>query len=645
MHASGLKKITGIVGFLAALLMVTYWPGLHGDFFFDDGPSILWASGVEMNEFSWVALQQAWFSGGAGPTGRPVAQISFALNHYLSGFDPFAFKVTNLAIHAVCGLLVFGLVRHLFRDIYPREPQQWRRLVSIGVAALWLMHPLQLLPVLHVVQRMTSLSALFLLAALWTHMAARELGGRKGVSGLVVAWFILWPLSCLSKETGLLFPLFVLAWELLVRRRVAGRLDGLAWALCGVLGVVALGLGLYLMSDRAQWIWAGYEMRDFSMKERLLTQGRVLWFYLQLMVLPKLSDFGLYHDDIEISTNWLTPWTTLPSMVGLMAGVWLAWRLRARVPLASLGLAWFFIGHAMESTLLPLEIAHEHRNYLPLLGAMLPVGAALMAARKLGPRQMRVCALLGVIGILGLVAITALRAYQFGEEVRRTQMAAQQHPRSAQAQYEAGSTLVQLPSLALGGDSLHALARWHLLEANKLNPSGKTGWLGLIYLDCKIGRIPEEEYVRELADRLNQTVLGPADRNVLYQVKQLATEGALCLKRESVENLFAAALENPTASPGVRSVLWSWLADYLWLSGRDLVAARKALSQSLRLDTLNPSNRLKWAQLQYISGEYALARQSLLAVREMRLTVAEHKLVEELLGTITIRLAQPPATP
>ena len=99
--------------FAGALALAIYWPGLHGSFFFDDGPSILLAEGVRLKTLSVESLMQALFSGHSGPSGRPVAQLSFALNHYFSSFSPFAFKATNLAIHGACAFLAFFLALRL----------------------------------------------------------------------------------------------------------------------------------------------------------------------------------------------------------------------------------------------------------------------------------------------------------------------------------------------------------------------------------------------------------------------------------------------------------------------------------------------------------------------------------------------------
>jgi protein O-mannosyl-transferase len=617
---------------LGAILLAIYWPGLHGAFFFDDGPSVLQAEGVRLVALSIESLHQAWASGGAGPSGRPVAQISFALNHYFSDFDPLAYKATNLVVHFLCGLLVFGLSLRLLVAAKPDTKPQHLRIAAALVAMLWLLHPVQLLPVLHVVQRMTSLSALFLLAALLLHLHGRERGGRAGTAMLALAWVVLWPLSFLSKETGALFPLFALAWELTIRRRSRGGLDRFGYVL-GALASALFVAGLaYLVSPRAQWLWSGYDFRAFSLIERLLTEARVLWFYIGLIVAPRLEALGVYHDDIAISTGLVSPWSTLPSLLGLIGLAWLAWQMRARASLIAFGIAWFLIGHAMESTVLPLEIAHEHRNYIPTFGVLIMAGWALLYALESTGERKTIGVALAATALAYFPFVTALRAHQFGEEVRRTQIEAQHHRTSARTQHEAGRTLAALSESAVPNSATYYFARRHYEMAGELDPDFKFGLLGMIHLNCKAGIPAAPTDVNELGRRLRQARFAPGDRNVLYSLKEMSIDGSLCLHRPEVDGLFTAAFANVGVGPGARAMLHSWHADYLWLHEHDLQAARAALGQSLALDPSNPSNRLKWAQLRLVSGERRQAVELLLALRGENLSASERKTLDELLA-------------
>jgi hypothetical protein len=615
-----------------ALLIAIYWPGLHGGFFFDDGPSILQEEGVRLEGLSAESLRQALQSGHAGPSGRPVAQLSFALNHYSSGFAPFVFKTTNLAIHLVSGVLVLFVVLHLLAATMPPAKQHNVLVVAGVVAALWLLHPIQLLPVLHIVQRMTSLSALFLLAALLLHIRGREHGGRAGAVQLVLAWGLFWPLSYFSKETGAMFPLFALAWELIVRRSVTGGLDRFARGFATLAGVGSLAVAIYMLSSAGQWLWAGYDIRSFSLGERLLTEGRVLWFYLGLILLPRLEALGLYHDDIAISIGAYSPWTTLPALAGLAGLVWLAWRVRTRAPLASFGIAWFLIGHALESTVLPLEIAHEHRNYLPLLGILLVAAWGLLRALENTGVRKTIGVALAVTALAYFPFVTALRAHQFGDDVRRTQIEAQHHRSSSHAQYEAGIVLAGLPEAALPDSPIHAFARRHYELAGELDRDSKFAWLGLIHLNCKAGLPVERAWIDELSYRLRESPFAPADRNLLYSLKEMSIDGTICLARPDMNKLFTAAFSNPTVSPFVLAMLYSWYADYLMLQEHDLPAAKGALAKSLQLVPANPSNRLKWAQLILLEGRRDEAARLLKALQAAPLSGSEK-------GTLTRLLA------
>jgi hypothetical protein len=617
--------------FAGAVLLAIYWPGLHGGFFFDDGPSILLAQGVRLENLSLDSIHQALVSGGAGPSGRPVAQLSFALNYYFSGFDPFIFKATNLAIHIACGFIVFALALRLLTAAAPAAKHRDALIASGAVAALWMLQPIQLLPVLHVVQRMTSLSAFFLLAALLLHICGRERGDRTGTAWIMLAWGVLWPLSFLSKETSALFPLFALAWEVILRRTSMGGLDRFARGFLALVCLLLASAAVYVLLGGAGWLWAGYDFRPFSLSERLMTEGRILWFYLGLMVAPRIDAFGLYHDDIAVSTGLLAPWTTLPALLGLAGLVWLAWRMRRNAPLAALGFAWFLLGHALESTVLPLELAHEHRNYLPLLGVLLAAGWALARALEDGRYRPVGIALAGTALVYSSF-VTGLRANQFGEDLRRTQVEAQHHPASAQTRHEAGIALSNLPDAAAPESRIYTLARAHYEAASDVNLDFKMSLLGLIQLDCKAKKALNRAAFDELSRRLHQTRFAPGDRSVLYSLKLMAIDGTACMSRPEVDSLFSSAIANPGVSPLVQAFLYSWHADYLWLHERDLPAARSALGQSLKLNPGNPSNRLKWAQLVLISGERQQALRLLRELQGENLSADERQTLNELLA-------------
>ena len=291
-----------------------------------------------------------------------------------------------------------------------------------------------------------------------------------------MAWGVCWPLSILSKETGILFPAYVAAYELIIRRSERGRLDKLGRVILVLSLLVAVGIFPYLASPFGQWILSGYEIRSFSLVERLLTESRVIWEYLGWIAFPSLGSFALFHDDIVVSTSLTDPWSTLPALIGLLGLVfWVAFNSR-RFPLAAFGIVWFLIGHSLESTFIPLELVHEHRNYLPLLGILLlPVVWLDSLAAK--PGVTRTLALTLVAGSSSPIRASSPRCGLTCMQMNRsrTQIEAQFHPDSARTNYEAGRSLAALFDEDRGNMIAIVLSKKHFEMATALDRTTK--WL------------------------------------------------------------------------------------------------------------------------------------------------------------------------
>ena len=197
-----------------------YFTGLHGDYVFDDIVNIIDNKKIAISALDYENLKSAWYSGDAGPLGRPISMLSFALNYYFTGFEPFYFKLTNLFIHLINGLLVFIISLKLFQWLshqYQRISLQSAVYLACLVSLIWLIHPLNLTSVLYVVQRMTSLSTLFGLFALaiycfWRTRAITGLNTIFALCGVALSLLA----SILSKESGILFIPLIYWVELII---------------------------------------------------------------------------------------------------------------------------------------------------------------------------------------------------------------------------------------------------------------------------------------------------------------------------------------------------------------------------------------------------------------------------------------------
>lgn len=610
----------------AVLTVSVYWTGMHGAFFFDDEPNILSVEKIRIQDLSFESLHQAFSSGIASRLGRPVSQLSFALNYYFSGFNPFVFKLTNLVIHCLNGLWIYLIVIRLLNATRQKDSAENTKLLAALTAMAWLLHPIQLTSVLYVVQRMTSLSAFFLLAALFLHIYVREQKqhGHKTLFFLI-SWLVLWPLSILSKESGLLFFGYILAYELIIRRSFHQSFDLFAKILLGVSSAIAVCFIIYLLTPSgSQWLLSSYGTRTFTLPERLLTEARVIWNYIGLIALPRLGAFGLHHDDIIISTGLLKPWTTLPALMGIAGLILLAWRERNRQPLCAFGITWFLVAHSIESTAVGLEIAHEHRNYLGLLGILLLPIVVLRKLDKHSPLRKAWIIFLLILFVYS-VLVTALRSHQFGNEIRRTQTESQYHPLSSRSNYEAAVELVANISAGNPSSKLAGMAQKHYKLAIKLNPINKLGYLGLIHLHCLTDQKIEPEWIDQLAFRLKETQFAIGDSTLLYSLKEMMIARTLCLESADVHRLFNSSLANTTVYANVRALIYSWFADYLILYEKDIPAAKQALSKALGILPANTSNQLKWAQLLFLDGRKEDALVKLKSLNQAELSATEKK--------------------
>ncbi len=218
-----------VLALLALLLLAwaVYWPGRHGSFLFDDYSNLGTLGDYGPIHSFWKAVAFIT-SGFAGPTGRPVALASFLLDARDWPAAPLPFKLTNVAVHLLCGAVLAGLLRALSR-VSGAAP---RRAAWVGVlgAGLWLLDPFWVSTTLYVVQRMAMLAALFGLAALWGYVRGRELLAqgrvRTGYLGISVSLGLGTLLATLSKENGALVPLLAWVLEAWVLRRRLGAPEG-----------------------------------------------------------------------------------------------------------------------------------------------------------------------------------------------------------------------------------------------------------------------------------------------------------------------------------------------------------------------------------------------------------------------------------
>ena len=422
---------------LLALAWVAYQPGFTGVFLLDDYQNLKTLERIREPVTS-QSMARIVFTNPSGDWGRSIAMLSFAAQYSSWPEDAAAFKRVNLLIHLFNGLLLYALAWRLAG--MQGTPLTLRWGIALFSCGIWLLHPMHVSTVLYVVQRMTELSATFMLCGLLFYLYGRHISvHRPGLGYLAMTCGLLTGgvLAIFSKENGVLLPLYVLALEATLLRDIAQPPHFGKWK-AAVLWLPLVIAGGYLAFRYSSWILPGYAQRDFSPFERLLTEARVLMDYLGLLLLPRAGAFGLFHDDFAISHSLLDPVETLGAVM-LVAGLLLTALLwRKRYPVYSLAMLWFFSGHLLESTVIPLELYFEHRNYFPSMGLFIAGGLWLGRMAAKGTRQaLRKWFDITAVGWLALLALlTWNESRLWGNPTLQARVWARQHPNSERAQLQ-----------------------------------------------------------------------------------------------------------------------------------------------------------------------------------------------------------------
>lgn len=547
------RKTIAYCCLLIVISGIVYLPGLSGSFYFDDEWNILSNNALQLKELSLDSLQHAAASGQAGPLGRPLAMLSFAVNYYLSGFNPFFYKLTNLVIHLLTGLgiylLTLGINQRLIIDA--RKQKQ----LAFFVTALWLLHPLNLTPVLYVVQRMTGLSALFCFWGLASYVYGRHallIGEGRGYFFIIAAFGIFLPLALLSKENAALFPLYCFLIELMFFQFKSPNTKdrrALVFLYVAILWVPAVFLILYVAVKPAL-IFNAYVIRDFSLTERLLTEARIVVFYLKQIILPINNELGLFHDDIPISISVFKPISTLYALIVIAFLLISSISLVKKMPVYSFGILFFFSAHLMESTVLGLELVHEHRNYVAMYSIEFMLAYCLMSVSDHAPYR-KIAYGLVLLVLFYFAFSTFLRASIWGNPTLHAFEELKNHENSPRVNYQVGrlfSIFAHEQDDTKRREEAIEKARYYFEKSAELNESYTDGLFGLLMIEGIEGKTMEEKQYQSLLARLAKGPFNNNNYNYLSALFRCMKQGVCRMDPQRVEMLVEACKKNQSFS-------------------------------------------------------------------------------------------------
>ena len=649
MHSEHSSRIYfGIFSLVLLLTAGLYWQGLNGVFIFDDQENLGYLTKIDKTDYL-SSIAQYTSDALASSLGRPIALLSFALQHESYPIDIQSFKAVNIMLHLLNGCLVFILIALLARLL--KISTQQGLLLALCTASIWLLNPFQVSTVLYVVQRMTQLSAFFSLLGLIVYLLGREciaynkpIRGFLLVSGGIGVGIVL---SVLSKENGILLALLVLVLEWTVLSQYTKPrywhwwLGFFAYLPLGLLLFYLLGVfrtlshtepntlfvyaGMFLLTsliiESIIWAWvsqprwkigfrilfyspsvlmiiyfnidtsvilASYEIRDFNVIERVLTQMRILVEYIAKILLIYPIDYGLFHDDFVVSRSLLNPVSTALSLVLVLSLIGFAVWKRAIYPFIAFGILWFFAGHVLESSFVGLVLYFEHRNYLPSLGIIFALVYVIwLISQVIGQRYRSLFAGMVVFWMLAGIGLTWSQIQLWADPIQQAGTWAAQKPLSRYAQSQAASIAIQLDQPKIAEQYYH-----HLLRAF---PEDSDPYMLLLLLAC---HYPQQIIMPDIEQEIlpalqNQTV----NTGTLSSMLNLLEEWDTCpsLNIEKIEALFQTLViqtEKPylTIVYNLYAIFKSQIGEYF--------AAVENISKAIDLGERSPRvylQRIEWA--------------------------------------------------
>ena len=630
-------------GTLALVLLATifaYLPSLSGDFYHDDLQNLVLNKSVQIEELDIETLQNAAFSSYSGILRRPVSMTSFALNYYFFGSQPYSFKTVNLLLHLCTGILVY-LFAYYMKVATTRITENKKNeihWIPLCVAALWLLHPLHVSTTAYIVQRMTILAALFSLLSIVFYIAGRirlQKNEKKGTLLILFSVICIVP-AVLSKENGILIIPLIAFIEIYIFKFQAlnKNLSNIIKSsfYIGCVGSIFL---LFIFFDPIRsHIEAGYFYREFSFQERLLTQPRILLNYLQWIIAPNISTLGLYHDDIANSTSLVRPLTTLLSIFAIVVLFVLGFLSRKTYPLILFGLCWYFISHALESSVIALEMVYEHRNYLPSIGILLVI-AELVRILTHKINNPRFTLSLAIVACGLLASTTYLRASQWTNVVDFSYYEALHHPNSPRSVYALGRIY---GNLTLTGELKFQEKANQLLErAAELDQGGITPEAALLLYAHKMNSPANSQWLDSITYKLASFKLTPNDLIALSEITK-CTESDCLLTNEEAYTVLLAAFKSPNADikSNRRADLLTIYANFLTNRAGDFKTADTVMREAIEIAPHIPQYYINYINLLLVSQRLDEAASYISKLKQVDNLNAKSNIVEGLEAELEI---------
>jgi len=597
---------------LAACVAVAYGHARDAGFLMDDDNSVVVNRSIRS---LWPLLPVVWYGHQDGRTvdGRPLLNLSFAVNRALLGPAPASYRVVNDAIHWANAVLLFLLVEGLLAgSTVAGSLRNQRMAIALTAAVLWIVHPICVGAVTYIAQRAESLAAFGILLSI--SLAWRGIAGGTNSGWGMVPLVVASACSGAVKETAVVIPLVTIvldraiasaSWREVARHWRWHLAAAASWPVVAAMLTVWGGRGASAGFASAASPW-----------RYLLTQARAIWIYLGRLLWPSVNVFD-YGDGL--ATGLAEAWPWLLATVGLVVGVCIGF---LKFPRAFCGPVLFLLLLGPTSSFIPVktQTIAEHRLYLPA-AALIAWGVAgvwMLADRAKVPGWGRWAVVAMVAGCLAARTHRLNDAYLDPQQLWRTsleaspgneralvslavQMIAKGRFAEAEALLDEAEAVGTVPRVLYLARSLAAKdqgdfesALRHCAAAVRVEPGDPRCHSEQALILWKLGRLDDAMQAADRALAIDP-LFAPA----------LVNRGNVWLdlgRREQAEEDFAQAV----ALEPWRVAGWIHLGVVRYLAG-DLDAAHVALARAEQLDPKNANAAYNHGNVLAAQGDVAAA--------------------------------------
>ena len=462
-----------IILLFSAVTLVIYSNTFNSPFVLDDLRKIEDNPAIRVDQFAPVEIMKAGFQSSRM---RPVAFMTLALNHSLHKYDVYGYHVVNVAIHILTGFFLYLVIAATLKTASIQHRYSQPDLIAFFAALIWLVHPIQTQSVIYIVQRTNSLATLFFILSFLFYIYGRQTS-RTGYKWIwLIASAFAWALSLGCKQITAILPFIIFIYEWfffqdLNRDWIKKRLKYLP----GIIIFFILLVLVYTNFSPLEKIksFHDYAADEFTVTERLLTQFRVVIWYISLIIFPIPSRLNLDYD-FALSHSLLDPITTTLALIAISGLMALSFFLASKNRLLAFCIIWFFGTHLIESSILPLAIIFEHRNYLPsMMVCLVPV---VLVYHYLKIDWLKIGLLCALVVVLSAWAHQRNRVWE--DNVTLWTDVVQKSPNKARPHFNLG--------VALSEQNNDAEAIPHYQRTLEINP-------GMAHPHINLGRILEKQ--------------------------------------------------------------------------------------------------------------------------------------------------------